>query len=230
MARDLPQALLELSDTSDIADLDGYADRLARWSVELTPVTAAAVVLRDENGTLRVGAARPEWIRALPEAAIAGGAGLMIECCDRAEPVWVSDMTERNWPQFTEVALALGICGGFAVPLSQGGRLFGALAVYHAETDGDLEDIQGVCRALGIAAAIGLANFAEHQRLRALTGHLQTALESRIVIEQAKGILAERRHTSVDQAFAILRRLARENNLRLHDVARATVETLKSVR
>lgn len=228
MARELPQALLELTDTADLTDLDGYADRLALWSVELTGVSAAAVVLRDAGGTLSVGAARPDWIRALPEASIAGGEGLTTECCHRAAPVSMSEVTTRDWPRFRKMAQELGIRDGFAMPMRRRGRLFGALAVYYGETGGDCADAWRVCCALASAAAIGLAHLAEHERLRALTGQLQTALDSRIVIEQAKGILAERRHTDVDQAFGIIRRLARENNLRLHDVARATVETLNT--
>ncbi|HVW42589.1 MAG TPA: GAF and ANTAR domain-containing protein [Amycolatopsis sp.] len=228
MARDLPSALLELTDTSDVVDLDGYADRLAHWSVELTPVTGAAVVLRDETGALRVGAARPGWIRVLPEFSIAGGEGLAAECFDRAEPVSVSDVSERKWPRYREIAERLGIHGGHAIPLGRSGRLSGALTVYYGTTDGDRTGVAEVCCALAHAAAIGLANLAEYRRLRLLAQQLQTALESRIVIEQAKGILAERMRTDIDQAFAILRRFAREHNLRLHDVARTTVETRKA--
>ncbi|HJQ45914.1 MAG TPA: ANTAR domain-containing protein [Amycolatopsis sp.] len=226
MARDLPHAVLDLADIAEVGSLDGYADRLARWSVELAPVAAAAVVLRDDEGTLRVCAAWPDWIRALPEAAIAGGTGLATECCARAEPVWADDVTECDRSTFRAMALRLGIRGAYAAPVLHSEKLFGALGVYYRDDGGDRAGIEHVCAVLAEGAGIGLANMAEYQRLRVLAGQLQSALESRVVIEQAKGILAERRHIDVNQAFSILRRLARENNLRLHDVARTTVQTL----
>lgn len=228
VASELPRALLELSDTSGIDDVDGYARRLVRCSLDLTRATAAAVVLRDDHGRLRVGAARPDWIRALPEAAIASGTGPAVECCRSLNPVCVPDVTECDWPGFAEMARGLGISGGYATPLHRGERVFGALAVYCDDFGAHRENIVCVCRALAAAAAIALANFAECERLRVLSGQLQTALDSRVVIEQAKGILAERRGLTVDEAFAILRKVARENNLRLHDVARATVRTVKT--
>lgn len=229
LARKLPQALLELSDTTQTADVDGYADRLAAWSLELTAATAAAVVLTDDEGTLRVAAVRPGWIRALSEASIADGEGLAAECCQSAEPVWINDIAERDWVRLRKIAGRLGIHSGLAMPLCRDGRLFGALAVYQGVTGGDRTGIRDVCCALARASAIGLAHLAEYRRLRMLASQLQTALDSRIVIEQAKGILAERKHIDVDQAFALLRRLARENNLRLHDVARATVQTVDTI-
>ncbi|WP_158895649.1 ANTAR domain-containing protein [Amycolatopsis anabasis] len=103
----------------------------------------------------------------------------------------------------------------------------GAVALYHT-TDGLWGQRRQRAQLLADAAAIGLRNWRERQRQRERIVQLQTALTSRVVLEQAKGILAERHGIALTEAFHRLRGHARRNQIQLHDVARSVVNTLRS--
>lgn len=114
-----------------------------------------------------------------------------------------------------------------AIPLKRGDDVLGALALY-CHSGVAVDEIEMSSRLLAAAAGVGLWHWRDRHRLRTLTEQLTTALRTRIVIEQAKGVLAGRHGISLPEAFARLRRLARNNRLPIHEVARGVTEFLTS--
>ncbi len=137
--------------------------------------------------------------------------------------VTIADLSvqARRWPLFTSMAVRAGFTTVTLVPVGpQVGRV-GALALL-GRTE---PDVAGILLALALAdaAAAGLALSAELRQKETAISQLQSALASRIVIEQAKGILAERWRVTPDEAFSALRRQARTNQQALADLARAII-------
>jgi hypothetical protein len=129
------------------------------------------------------------------------------------------DGARERWPQFTPSAIAAGFRAANALPLRLRSQVIGSLNLFHADP-GSL-DIAGlrVAQALADAATIGILQQRSIRRGEVATGQLQAALTSRIVIEQAKGVLAERLKISTDDAFSVLRAAARSRNQLLSDLA-----------
>jgi hypothetical protein len=134
------------------------------------------------------------------------------------------DLTRADrWPRFASAAIEVGFASVHAVPMRLRTQTIGALDFFTVEC-GTLDDsILRLGRTLADMATIGLLQQRAIHHRDLLAGHLQTALNSRVVIEQAKGILAERLQVDVDQAFVLLRRGARSHNRRLSDLAYAIV-------
>ncbi len=123
---------------------------------------------------------------------------------------------------------SLGIGPAIVVPIFADGRAFGNLVVGAAPgsrsyDSNDLAIVESFAEAAGVALALGEARSELERRHRETADQLQTALESRVVIEQAKGVLSASRGITVDEAFGRLRSYARSHNARIHDVASAVV-------
>ncbi|MEI5103167.1 ANTAR domain-containing protein [Streptomyces sp. PmtG] len=137
-----------------------------------------------------------------------------------------------RWPGFTAQARARGVGATFAVPLRARERVLGALNVFAVDwlpegapqREGAEDGALGLAQALADAAAAGLYNQRAYAEYRTLSGQLQSALSSRIRIEQAKGMLAERWQTDLDVAFGRLRRYARRERLMMDAVARMVIQ------
>ncbi|GHH24143.1 GAF and ANTAR domain-containing protein [Streptomyces lanatus] len=125
-----------------------------------------------------------------------------------------------RWPEFTERALAHDIATTYAVPLRRRERMLGALNVFGPADEGTLR----LAQLIADCAALGLENNSTYAQCRTLAGQLQQALSSRVRIEQAKGMLAERWNTPADHAFVALRQYARRHQLPLDQVARAVID------
>ncbi|WP_306320368.1 MULTISPECIES: GAF and ANTAR domain-containing protein [unclassified Streptomyces] len=123
-----------------------------------------------------------------------------------------------RWPEFTAIARRRGITSAYAVPLRRAEDFDGALTVFLTHHPPRTDEL-AITQALADAAAIGLHNRRVHSQYRELTGQLRAALSSRVLIEQAKGMLAERWETVPDTAFGALRSYARANQLPLDQVA-----------
>ncbi|MGW0686770.1 ANTAR domain-containing protein [Streptomyces sp. NPDC002754] len=127
-----------------------------------------------------------------------------------------------RWPAFTAIARRGGIASAYAVPLREADDLVGALTVFQTEPAAHKGEF-AIAQVLADAATTGLHNHRVHARYQDLTEQLGVALASRVRIEQAKGMLAERWATAPDTAFTALRRYARSNRLPLDQVARAVI-------
>ncbi|MFP3988910.1 GAF and ANTAR domain-containing protein [Streptomyces sp. E11-3] len=132
--------------------------------------------------------------------------------------------THTRWPRFSRRALEAGFTAVTALPIRQGDRAIGSLILYHQRGSLHPEEVRW-CRALATAAAVGLAHRKALDHALTRGRQLQTALDSRVVIEQAKGILTERLNCSVDDAFTLLRHHARRNQIKLTDLARQIVDS-----
>jgi GAF domain-containing protein len=152
-------------------------------------------------------------------------AGPCIEAFHREEIVKVGDLrTERErWPTLVEAAERIGLHATIGVPMRLNGAKIGALDVYHHEPRDWTDEECEVADLLAAVATGYVANAARLDEARATAEQLQEALDSRVIIEQAKGVLAGERNVSVDEAFRVLRTHARNRNASLREVAHAVV-------
>jgi GAF domain-containing protein len=222
-------ALLALTDTL-VSNFDALEmlTTLAERSVELLDVSAAGIILTDGNGGgLSVAAASSEASRLLEVFAVAVDDGPCVDCVRSGEPVTANDLgadtARARWPRFTAGADEAGFRSVHALPMRHCGQVVGVLTLLHTDqhilTDSDAR----LGQALADAATIGLLNERAVRAAETVADQLQTALDSRVVIEQAKGRLAQHSDITPDDAFAVLRRHARSRNLRLTDLCRDVV-------
>ena len=193
--------------------------------VALLDVDAAGLVLVDDAGGLEVVEASPPSATALQEVQVQSGQGPCLDCLSSATTVVALDLDQEHerWPAFGEAALAAGYRAASAIPLQRSGKQFGALNLLGVQPWTLRVQDQQVAQALADVAVIVLQQRRTVEGSARLAGQLQGALTSRIVIEQAKGVLAERLGIDVEAAYARLRKHARDHNLRFADVARAVV-------
>jgi transcriptional regulator with GAF, ATPase, and Fis domain len=225
--RQLVETFVEVADTLvDDFDVIDLLLTLAERCVRLLDVDAAGIMLIDQRGHLHAAAASTESARLVELFELQSDAGPCVDCCRTGSPVVNADLqaNAERWPRFAEAARESGFVAVHALPLRLRQTVIGALNLFSAGSRELTEDDVRVGQGLADVATIGiLAQRGLHQA-ELLAEQLQSALNSRIVIEQAKGVLAERRQISVDEAFTLLREHARRHNLRLSDVAREVAE------
>jgi transcriptional regulator with GAF, ATPase, and Fis domain len=220
-------AFVELADTLvvdfDIAD---FLHTLAVRCVELLDVHAAGVMVSDQRGHLRVMASSSERAQLAELFEIESGEGPCVECFATGQPVSDTNLrvVDTRWERFSHRAGAAGFAAVHAVPMRLRDQVIGVLNLYSTQqgslTDGDA--LLG--RALANVTTIGvLQQRAIHHR-DMVAEQLQGALNSRVVIEQAKGVLFERLKLDMHDAFGTLRNYARRTNRRLSDVARDVID------
>ena len=223
---ELSKVFVELADTL-VADFDvvDFLHTLTLRCVDLFDVDAAGLMLADPLGVLRVVAASSERVELLELFELQNEEGPCLECYHAGSTVIADDLTRDSaWPKFSHEARTSGFRAVQAVPLRLRGDVIGALNLFRSQP-GRLDDHQGsVCQAVADVATIGLLQERAVREARILAEQLNVALTSRVVIEQAKGILSERRSVDMDGAFRLLRGHARHHNLRLAEVARDVIE------
>lgn len=219
--RRLARTFVELADTLvDDFDLIDFLHTLARRCVELLDVHAAGLMLADPRGRLWPAAASSENARLLELFETQTDAGPCVDCFHTGQPVVNADLDEPRWPHFTEAARAAGFVAVHALPLRLRGEVIGALNLFHTGTRTLTDADRHVAQALADISTISILSQRNHQEQETLTSQLQNALTSRIVIEQAKGMIAARLNLPMDEAFAILRTHARSHQEHLSNFAR----------
>lgn len=204
--------------------VDEALQRLCDATVEILPVTGAGVMLEDDHGVLRFVAASDEPIVAIERLQIELGEGPCLHAYASGEQVVVVDLTTAGrFPSFGPKALELGLRGVFSFPMQHGDDRVGALNLYSRDRLEFAEEDRVAGQVLADIATVTLLNARELEQSHQLASQLQRALDTRIVIEQAKGVLAERHGIDVGAAFDRLRHAARSSNRRLADVARDVV-------
>ena len=211
-----------LASGEDVVEL---LERLTSRCVELLDVASAGLLLADRRGTLHVMAASTTETRAVEVLAVQSAEGPCRDCYLTGEQVLVEDLAEhaQRWPQFVPFALRSGFRSVHAVPLRLRSRTLGAMGLFGGETGRLNERDLSLAQALADVASIALTQDQERDDHATLTAQLQTALDSRVVLEQAKGILAQHGDLDMKQAFEALRKFARDHNLKLSEVAEAVV-------
>ncbi|MFK4104494.1 GAF and ANTAR domain-containing protein [Streptomyces sp. NPDC019531] len=235
----LASALVEAADTLvEGFEATRYLQRMSDHCVELLNASAAGVMLIDGGRAVSLAASSRHENVALELLEVQHDGGPCVDSygSGRAVPpvsIQVAHADAR-WPEFTERALRHDITATYAVPLRRHENLLGALNVFMptlpdlapvtpAEVASVAPELQ-LAQALADAAALGLQNRRTYTQYRTLSGQLQEALSSRVRIEQAKGMLAERWSVRADQAFVALRQYARRRRLPLDQAARAVIE------
>ena len=223
----LSETFVELTDTM-VADFDviDFLHVLTDRSVQLLDVSAAGLLLADPRGELRVVAASSEAARLLELFQIQSDQGPCLECFRTGQPVAAADLADAvgRWPRFAAAARQAGFAAVQALPMRLRDQVIGALNLFRAQPGTfDPADVR-VGQALADVATISLLHERSMRHSDTLNEQLQTALNSRVIIEQAKGKLAERLGLDMNQAFSLLRDHARNRNLRLSDVAQAVID------
>ena len=225
--RRLAQVFVELADTLvDDFDVLDFLSMLVERCVELLDVAAAGVVLSDQKGGLRMAAASSEQARLVELFAVQADDGPCPDCVRTGRPVSSADLAgeDERWPRFAPAARAAGFRAAHAVPMRLRGTVIGAVNLLNTDPDGVDEESVLLGQALADVATIGMLQQRAIHDSAILAEQLHTALNSRVVIEQAKGALSAHGGLDMHQAFTALRSHARAHNLRLSDVARTVAE------
>jgi hypothetical protein len=223
----LSDTFIELADTM-VADFDviEFLHLLTDRSVALLAASAAGVVLADPRGELRVAAASNEEVGLLELFQLQNDEGPCLECFRTGRPVIAADLAGpgQRWPRFAAAAVQAGFATVQALPMRLRDQVIGALNLFGAGPVVLGAAELRIGQALADVATIGLLHERNVRRSETVAEQLQGALNSRVMIEQAKGKLAERLGIDMDRAFTMLRDYARNSNQRLTDVARTFVD------
>jgi transcriptional regulator with GAF, ATPase, and Fis domain len=223
----LADAFVELADTLvDDYDVLDFLHGLTGHCVSLLDVDAAGLMLADATGLLRVAASSNEEVRLLELFELQNEDGPCLECFVSGRAVEADDLLEAErdrWPGFGRAATATGFRSVVALPLRLREETIGALNLFRVAPGSLLSQDRALAQAMADVATIGILQERGSQRREVLARQLQDALTSRIVIEQAKGVIAERQGVHVDAAFELLRARARSHGEPLSDVARRVV-------
>jgi len=222
-AERLSKIFVEVADTLvDDFDLLDFLHMLTVRTAGLVGASAVGLLLADQRGKLRFMAASDEKARILEILQVQISEGPCYDAYRTATPVINEDLrlAGDRWPEFTRHALAAGFRSVHAFPLRVRREVIGALNVFGSTVGGNFDeaDVQ-IVQALTDTAAIALLQERAIRRGEVLSEQLQGALNSRIVIEQAKGAVAQSLGISIDAAFTVLRGYARRKNRKLTEVA-----------
>ena len=222
----LAEVFVEVADTLvDDFDVIEFLESLTRHTAEVSHAASAGLLLADPQGRLQYMASSTTSVRLLELFQLQYQEGPCLDCFNSGTAVVNSDLGEARarWPRFAPRAVEAGFQSVHAFPLRHRQKVIGALNLFSADT-GRLEptDVR-IIQCLADIATIGLLQERAIRSAEILTEQLQGALNSRISIEQAKGILARTHGVGVDAAFERMRTYARVNHLRLSDVARDVV-------
>jgi len=224
--RAVAEALVNLADSLvDDYDMIDLLHRLTDDCVRLLPVDAAGLLLSDQRGALQLVSSSTEQARLLELFELQADQGPSVECFRSSRQVTVSDLADEpgRWPRFAERASEAGYTAVHALPLRLRRETIGALNLFSAAAGALQTDELRIGQAMADVATISILQERAVHRGDVLVEQLQTALNSRIVIEQAKGVLAERNQVEMAEAFSILRGYAGHHQRRLTEVAMEVV-------
>ena len=223
--RQLFQALSDFAHTLVLRY--AIADVLFRLTDHVTAVLDVAgsgVSLGDDDGHLRFITASTEIVTELERIQELAQHGACVEAYQSGVAVQSNDLTvETRWSELVPDALRLGFRAAAAIPMRLGDDTIGSLNIYDVRTRDWQDDDLQAAQLLADMAVSYVANASELERSERVRQQLQQALDSRVVIEQAKGMVAAEQGVGVDEAFKRLREHARARNATLHDVAAAVV-------
>lgn len=224
---DLTEAFVALADTLVTGyDVIELLHDLAAAVTELLSADAAGILLADGHGNPQVMAYTSEEVRVLEQFGLRVEQGPGLDCFRTGAPLSVADLAgtdpgpAQRWPRFADHATAAGFRAAHAVPMRLRNEVIGALTLFDGTPAAMSAPDLTVAQALADVATIGILHERTLTAADDLNAQLQTALTSRILVEQAKGLLKERTGLSPEDSFELLRRYARPRHLRVTDVAR----------
>jgi GAF domain-containing protein len=206
----------------DVVDL---VQGLVESSVDLFDVAAAGLVLSNGTGDLEVLASSNEQSQMVEALQLSQGQGPCVECYRTGQVVSVADIAAGvPWPAFQEAAAVAGFRSVHAVPMRLRDESIGALNLFGDRPGGLTAADAKAAQALADVATIAILQERMIRHQSSVAEQLHGALDSRILIEQAKGVLSQQGNLDMEAAFLLLRRHARNSNQRLRDVAASVVD------
>ena len=224
--RSLANSFVFLADTLvDDFDVVKLLDHLANVCVGLLDVQAAGLLLADAQGNLVIMATSSEQVRSIAALQLETRTGPSIEAADAGVVVAYADLSSDHprWPVFEPAARAAGFGSVVVVPLRLRDQTIGSLSLLRTSSQRLSQSDERLAQAMADVATVGILAHRTAQRSDIVAQQLERALTSRVAIEQAKGVLAERSDMPLDDAFEAVRKYARNNNLKLTDAAQAVV-------
>jgi transcriptional regulator with GAF, ATPase, and Fis domain len=224
--RRITQTFVELADTLVLRfDAIDFLHTLTERCVELLDVDAVGILLADQRGALNLVAASTEQARLLELFQLQDEEGPCLDCFHTGQPVECADLAEepQRWPRFTLAAREQGFSAIHAVPMRLREQVIGALNLFRTSPGAIPADAVELAQSFANVATISILQVRALRHSEMVTEQLQNALNNRITIEQAKGILAERLQIDVADAFSLMRNHARDSNQLLSDVAQQFV-------
>jgi GAF domain-containing protein len=224
------RTMVELADTLvDDFDIVDLLTTLSERCVDILDAAAAGIMLAAPGSELRSMVSSSETMRIVELFELQAQQGPCFDCYRTGQPVINDDLTapDQPWPEFAAVAVDVGFLAADAIPLRLRANVIGALNLFRTKRGSLGQEDLAVAQALADVATIAILQHRQTADTEVINRQLATALESRIVIEQAKGVIAERHAISTDDAFGRLRKEARNHNRRLVDLARQVVEGAK---
>ncbi len=222
----LAQVFVELADTLvEEFDVVDFLQVLTERCVELVDTDAAGLMLDDQRGALQVVAYTDESARLLELFELQREQGPCLECFATGAVIANIDLrdADNRWPVFADAARDVGFAMSHAVPMRLRSQVIGALNLFSIEPRPLSEEHLAVVQGLADIATIGLLHERAMNDQVLLSEQLQTALHSRIAIEQAKGILSAQAGIDVTAAFQLMRTSARRSGTALTAVATAVI-------
>ncbi len=219
---DVARVLAERGEPLDLAH------RLVRHCARVLTASAVGLLVEDSRGALQLLAATSDEVRTVELFQLQEEEGPCLDCYRTGAPTASPDAEDlrRRWPRFAELAAAAGIVAVHTVPVHLAGRTIGALNLFR-DREGAFSTAEAdVAHAMAGFGAVGISQLLQSAEGDRVREQLQEALDSRVVLEQAKGVLAERHRIHPDDAFDRLRAQARAERRRLRDVALEVVGTL----
>ncbi|MEH1101581.1 GAF and ANTAR domain-containing protein [Micromonospora sp. CPCC 205561] len=227
----MPQPPLDLTDAvirlgairHDESDLDTVLARIAEVAKESIPGTREVSVTLVHGTEAHTAAFTGELALRLDKWQYEQGRGPCLDAATTGSTMVVHDMaTESRWPEWARAAHAAGAGSSMSIGLPIQEAVVGALNVYGAEP-GAFDDVTAAAQTFAGYAAIALANAHLYESTATLAQQMRVAMESRAVIEQAKGIIMGQRRCTAEEAFSILAKISQNSNRKLRDVAEALV-------
>ena len=207
-----------LLDDASQADL---LEHVLRLSAQAIPTcSAVSVTVVDDDGNYATAAASHELASEIDALQYELYEGPCIDSLRTGDEHHIADLgSDERWPGFRDRALHLGLTSVVTLPLVAGGAVIGALNIFADGHDGFCDQDIEVARTIASPAAVTLANGRAYRQATRLAEQLEEAMTSRVIIEQAKGILVVTRRCDPDQAFEMLREASQRSNRKLRDVA-----------
>lgn len=207
-----------LVDDFDVVDLLHW---LVEICTEILNTQEGGILLIDAAGELQLVASTSEEANLVEIFQLAAGEGPCLDCFHNGKAITVGDIeAERErWPQFSAEALKQGFRSIHATPLHLRGHTIGTMNLFSHHVGALVPEDIAVAQALADVATIGILQERSIRSAKVLTDQLQYALDARVLIEQAKGVVAATMNTTIDEAFTIMRTYARSRDLGLRQVA-----------
>ena len=206
-------------------DLEATLTELTESLTSVLGLSGSGVTMADEGGRLRFVTAVSQASGDLERNQEQQQAGPCRDAFDTGEVVRVTDVRKESsrWPEFSATAARLSVAGVAGIPMRLADKVIGALNLYSPQAREWTDEDIAVAGVLADVATSYVVNASKLRQQEQLSEQLQQALESRVIIEQAKGITAQQKSVSVDDAYQLIRRHARNNNASLRVVAEAIV-------